>query len=177
MTKRDGFVEEFPPEIKAAAVALLASGAMRVAEVAALLGESRQRVAAWCPEAKEARTRWLSEQWRSAMEAAAPAAIRWARTASHGDAVANNKAGSARGARRALALHAVGRMVWGRVTSPCGTIEGPPALAPAADWNPDAPAPPCARLRPPKGEYPRLTNDNLPCGAPSCRDDQDGDVD
>jgi hypothetical protein len=58
------------PEVKAAAVALLESGAMRVSEVAGLIGETRQRVAAWCPGAKAARARWLAEQWRSALATA-----------------------------------------------------------------------------------------------------------
>jgi hypothetical protein len=55
------------PEVKAAAAALLE---MRVSEVAGLLGETRQRVAAWCPGAKAARAQWLAEQWRSALATA-----------------------------------------------------------------------------------------------------------
>jgi hypothetical protein len=48
----------------------LESGTARVSEVAELIGKSRQRVAGWCLEAKEARARWLDAQWRSALTVA-----------------------------------------------------------------------------------------------------------
>jgi hypothetical protein len=54
------------PTIKAAAVALLKSGEMRVAEVAELTGQSRQLVATWCPGALEARREWCRQRWKDA---------------------------------------------------------------------------------------------------------------
>ena len=49
--------------LKAAAVALIASGEMRVAEVAELIGESRQLIATWCPGARKARREWCRKRW------------------------------------------------------------------------------------------------------------------
>ena len=49
--------------LKAAAVALIASGEMRVAEVAELIGESRQLLATWCPSARKARREWCRQRW------------------------------------------------------------------------------------------------------------------
>jgi hypothetical protein len=51
--------------IKAAAVASLKSGEMRVAEVADLTGQS-QLVATWCPGALEARREWCRQRWKDA---------------------------------------------------------------------------------------------------------------
>jgi transposase-like protein len=73
------------PEVKAAAVALLESGAMRVSEVAELIGVSRQRVAGWCPGAKAARARWLAGQWRSALAMAQAAEAARIKTCAHSD--------------------------------------------------------------------------------------------
>jgi hypothetical protein len=42
------------PVLKSAAVALLEAGEMRVAEIADLIGESRQLIATWVPSALEA---------------------------------------------------------------------------------------------------------------------------
>ncbi len=51
------------PILKAAALALIASGEMRVAEVAELIGESRQLIATWCPGARKARREWCRQRW------------------------------------------------------------------------------------------------------------------
>jgi hypothetical protein len=56
------------PTVKAQAVALLESGEMRVAEVAELLGASRQLVATWCPNALEARRQWCAKRWSNALK-------------------------------------------------------------------------------------------------------------
>jgi transposase-like protein len=56
------------PTVKAQAVALLESGEMRVAEVAELLGASRQLVATWCPNALEARRQWCAKRWSQALK-------------------------------------------------------------------------------------------------------------
>jgi transposase-like protein len=55
------------PEIKAAAIDLLKSGEMRTAEIAELLGQSRQLVATWCPGAREARRKWCATRWAEAL--------------------------------------------------------------------------------------------------------------
>jgi len=58
------------PLLKAAAVSLLESGELRVAEVADLIGESRQLVATWCPNATlEARRKWCRKRWNAAITA------------------------------------------------------------------------------------------------------------
>src|ERR1700750_298940 len=36
---------------------------MRVAEVAELIGESRQLIATWCPSARKARREWCRQRW------------------------------------------------------------------------------------------------------------------
>jgi transposase-like protein len=56
------------PTVKAQAVALLESGEMRVAEIAELLGTSRQLVATWCPDALEARRKWCAKRWSEALK-------------------------------------------------------------------------------------------------------------
>jgi hypothetical protein len=56
------------PTVKAQAVALLESGEMRVAEIAELLGASRQLVATWCPNALEARRQWCAKRWSQALK-------------------------------------------------------------------------------------------------------------
>ena len=56
------------PTVKAQAIALLESGEMRVAEVAELLGASRQLVATWCPNALEARRKWCAKRWSKALQ-------------------------------------------------------------------------------------------------------------
>jgi hypothetical protein len=54
------------PLLKAAALALLESGEMRVSEVADLIGHSRQLVATWCPSATlEARRKWCRKRWNA----------------------------------------------------------------------------------------------------------------
>jgi len=56
------------PTVKAQAVALLESGEMRVAEIADLLGQSRQLVATWCPGALLARRKWCAKRWNEALK-------------------------------------------------------------------------------------------------------------
>ena len=58
------------PILKAAAVALIASGEMRVAEVAELIGESRQLIATWCPSARKARREWCCQRWTAGVKEA-----------------------------------------------------------------------------------------------------------
>jgi hypothetical protein len=58
------------PILKAAAVALIASGEMRVAEVAELIGESRQLIATWCPSARKARREWCRQRWTAGVKEA-----------------------------------------------------------------------------------------------------------
>jgi hypothetical protein len=65
------------PRLKAAALALLESGEMRVAEVADLIGHSRQLVATWCPGATlEARRRWCKKRWSAAIKGVDKAVVR-----------------------------------------------------------------------------------------------------
>jgi transposase-like protein len=59
---------EIDPEVKAQAIALLKQGEMRVAEVADLLGQSRQLVATWWPGARDARRKWCARRWNEALK-------------------------------------------------------------------------------------------------------------
>jgi transposase-like protein len=61
------------PVLKAAAVALIERGEMRVAEVAELIGESRQLIATWCPSARKARREWCRQRWKAGVKEAGAA--------------------------------------------------------------------------------------------------------